>query len=206
MPSGLYVGAVQTYHLFEPQPPPHGAAASPPDIALAPESGTLTGSAVVHIAVHREAPGVFAVVMDMGCVAVFCAERRTPACMWTCPADAVAAAWLPGAPSSLAVVSAAGLVTVYDVAADPCQHQTVQVAVPLRGGCTCVAAALAGANGTGQSGDDSDGSGGGGNAVSGPAVLVLLLSDGSCVAQVLGGNGGSGVDARRMHEHLLGAS
>lgn len=199
---------LQTYRLVEPRPLecvlPHDARADE-----GPVVGLPSGSAAVHIAVHRDLPGIFAVIMDLGCVAVFCAERRTPACMWTCPRDAVAALWLPGAPSILAVVSMAGVATLYDVVKDPCQHEPVQVAVPLRGGCSCIAAVLLGGEG------DSRARPGRGEASSSteltsnlerPAVLVLVLSDGSCAVHVLDSHLSDTVEAGAVHEHLLFAA
>lgn len=186
------------YHLLD---PPLMAQGSAPEAQVCLPRGTTgaTGSPVVCIAVHPDLNTVFAVVTAAGCVAVFCTERRTPAGVWSCPVASIAAVWLPGAPSHLAVVCAAGTATIVDAAMDACQGRAACVAVRLPERCSCVAVAVARMDGAQEA---ADGSGGDKPPQSPLGVLVLLLSDGSCVYHALGGYTSSSTGTN-LHDHLI---
>eukprot|EP00892_Ulva_mutabilis_P008996 jgi/Ulvmu1/6469/UM003_0100.1 len=191
----------QMYHLLEP-PSWKEASKDQEEVCLAFEATAAIGTPVVGISVHPVLRNVFAVLLGMGCVAVFCTERRTPAGVWSCPAAAVAAVWLPGAPALLAVVCAAGSVTVCDVTMDACLQRTQCVAVELPGRCSCVAVAVSSMAGWGDGTAEICAS----ESTQVPlGVLCLLLSDGSCIYHALGGYARQSA-AADVHAHLISAT
>lgn len=174
---------MQVYQLLEP-PTARGGTRTAEDARAQHPAGGVSGAEVVCIAVHPDMTNVFAVVIDMGAVAVFCAQRGTPACIWSCPFDTVAAVWLPGSASRLATVARSGAVTVVDVTADPCEPPLEGMRVRLPDRCSCIGVAASRMSGEGGA---VVGSGGSTTADTPVGVLAVLVSDGSLVYHALGG-------------------